>query len=1379
MAGAMSAVELAAHVQAREAAAFTQLFSGDKLTREMQRIVVETACGVMCTEAKAAFGAGTRASVQRRGAEGDASAYAELLVDTTQPVSRAQCRELGVRLQVCLKVHPFNGARVTVTTYGLRVRVRDADVELVCANTVEHGRGTRPKARAPADALVQHVVQALDKLCDSSRATRDISAAQLGGLVAHCKAAPCVAARVGDGAMQLFVRVLQCVVDGDPPGAAAAASLDAALHGVLQQLARSALHVFVLARVVLPDACFRDVSEVSAWVMHVRQEECDTPAGRTPSWLFQSPAKRRRESLLAVFTDCTPSQAPGAATHAEEGAGDDEDWHNPNALRLLMQSPLGAYTLAGADAALRGFKSTSVMAEQLTALTHHAACGSAVAQRMLATRTLWLQGESKMRAAACGKGSAARAVQLLAASLRASVADGDPFSGWFNKSTGGADMYAPYHAVADAALAADPASVDALLVRADVFMNQCRNSEAEAAVRACLALAPGDAYGALQVRMKLNGNMGRWRECLVDCDAALALHPEEPMFHYWRAVARRNVPEWLDAAGLAATLADYRRFLELASPEGRKVCEALYSMAMLETVHVMQTSKKALLPAALEKLARDVRAAQAAEAAKLPVFGATDCDQKTWAESMLKMLAQRDGSGAPSPGTSAAPPAATLEALRKRGNDAFAARDFKAAAEAYTHALQLAPQQAELLANRAAAHNALRWFTAGATDAVAAAAARPEYAKAHYRAAQAHMGRKDGAAALAAATRAAELLPQDDNIARVKADAALLAAQQAATSPPSDVRAHAECWERVMFKERVHVVCASGGAAFACVADALHALRPQATAGGVTLVLLPGIYEEHSLSLEDGGQWQLLGWNALAEDEDSAGAEAAELRRLDVKVDDESPHLLAVLGASTRVHLARLLLVQPTGMPITNGGACVSCVVGAEVSVTDCIARTPDSPCFMVFGSAATRLTLDGVRVDSSSAAAVVEQGVLTASGCTFTGCVLAAVEARRGGSAKLRGCAFSRCVSQACILYSDGKALQLTDCTLRACGDRERRRSAVLVESGLAVLRGCTLEDNPGDAVVLQGNGAADGTLTTPALLMDACHLARNEAGVCVFYGSGVLSSNTLTAHREVGCKTNGVSAGKTLALRGNTFSKNGPRNARCDVLVMGHTLMQQSVQLDADNVLAVPPKVFSDADMHAAYAHMQRTGGLAADARVQPPAPPPAGAPKPRMGWQLPKEATIAEHMRELARLEREFERLDPQEPLRRDNSSASTRPSPTPAPGVARRLARVRVAELQLGETHTGRVLRGTLVVPPRVVLSMFTLLEDAAGDLVRVCVYDTLPPGMSPAARLAEARRLLPQGARVTITEPYFKQFADGTYGVRIDDVAQIRVRAPEA
>ena len=66
------------------------------------------------------------------------------------------------------------------------------------------------------------------------------------------------------------------------------------------------------------------------------------------------------------------------------------------------------------------------------------------------------------------------------------------------------------------------------------------------------------------------------------------------------------------------------------------------------------------------------------------------------------------------------------------------------------------------------------------------------------------------------------------------------------------------------------------------------------------------------------------------------------------------------------------------------------------------------------------------------------------------------------------------------------------------------------------------------------------------------------------------------------------------------------------------------------------------------------------------------------------------------------------------------------------------------------------------------SAMAILEDERGCLLKLVVYNALPPGPPSGAQLAAADALLPEGAAVCVTNPFYKCFADGTLGVRVDD-----------
>ncbi|PXF45034.1 hypothetical protein BWQ96_05207 [Gracilariopsis chorda] len=98
----------------------------------------------------------------------------------------------------------------------------------------------------------------------------------------------------------------------------------------------------------------------------------------------------------------------------------------------------------------------------------------------------------------------------------------------------------------------------------------------------------------------------------------------------------------------------------------------------------------------------------------------------------------------------------------------------------------------------------------------------------------------------------------------------------------------------------------------------------------------------------------------------------------------------------------------------------------------------------------------------------------------------------------------------------------------------------------------------------------------------------------------------------------------------------------------------------------------------------------------------------------------------------------------------------------------LAPMLISELNLGSTHRGHYLCGHVAISDAFasVTSGNLLLEDIAGDLVNVAVYDLQK---HQRRRIA---KLFPQGRGIAIIEPYYKRRMDFTRGIRIDEPREI-------
>lgn len=97
----------------------------------------------------------------------------------------------------------------------------------------------------------------------------------------------------------------------------------------------------------------------------------------------------------------------------------------------------------------------------------------------------------------------------------------------------------------------------------------------------------------------------------------------------------------------------------------------------------------------------------------------------------------------------------------------------------------------------------------------------------------------------------------------------------------------------------------------------------------------------------------------------------------------------------------------------------------------------------------------------------------------------------------------------------------------------------------------------------------------------------------------------------------------------------------------------------------------------------------------------------------------------------------------------------------------LAPITLAQMELGKTHRGRVLFGTLCSDAFIMTAVSTCLEDETGKVVKLGIYNAAPSGSSS---FADVQKLFPKGIKVAVKEPYLKRALDGRLLVRIDNPA---------
>lgn len=110
---------------------------------------------------------------------------------------------------------------------------------------------------------------------------------------------------------------------------------------------------------------------------------------------------------------------------------------------------------------------------------------------------------------------------------------------------------------------------------------------------------------------------------------------------------------------------------------------------------------------------------------------------------------------------------------------------------------------------------------------------------------------------------------------------------------------------------------------------------------------------------------------------------------------------------------------------------------------------------------------------------------------------------------------------------------------------------------------------------------------------------------------------------------------------------------------------------------------------------------------------------------------------------------------------------------------KLQKINISDLKLFECCKGCILEGTLVTDTFTpMVGTTTLLEDGQGNIVKICLYNFLPPGVSENDADLIGKKMLPKDSKVKILEPFYKIFKDGSRGIRIDDPNDIQVILPK-
>jgi hypothetical protein len=102
----------------------------------------------------------------------------------------------------------------------------------------------------------------------------------------------------------------------------------------------------------------------------------------------------------------------------------------------------------------------------------------------------------------------------------------------------------------------------------------------------CVAQGWGDAYDFYHMWFLSRDNISDWRGLLDDADRCIQMQPEDPMSYYWKGVAVGHL------YSATSDVSEQRHndvsrknafcFIEIAPPEGRKVCQTWWNLAVGE-----------------------------------------------------------------------------------------------------------------------------------------------------------------------------------------------------------------------------------------------------------------------------------------------------------------------------------------------------------------------------------------------------------------------------------------------------------------------------------------------------------------------------------------------------------------------------------------------------------------------------------------------------------------------------------------------------------------------------------------------------------------------------------------------------------------------------
>ena len=737
---------LASLVQPQEAALFEELagivahslhadvLENQTLMEAIQLAIAEAIGGTVILQVRGSTMKGTHTR----------SSDIDIVVDTPgRCVSRSDKEAVVESLKRCKKFHASHVKLKTLAIQCVPVGVQQ-EIDLIFSNTLEFGQLPSSHDRFAENPAAQHAARLLKisvKDTLSGRKLQKVPGFLLELLILEVQELQSTdEQQLADGSMQLYIAALQALVDdralgeqriksqlalslmernyepglyqypapesekeSSVPGPSGPVGWNARV--LLRKHAGSILASFTASRMYTPNQeGFTNIVFVELLVRNMSSHfTVKTPLGEVPGWIFGSVHPDQCFFGLHCMGN-SPRSTCGvpesmrsrSLSHCEEILQ-----RNIRLVELFRKGLYGRYTSAGQAESLNWAEwveknNAAVGTIDLRELCSYADAGSVVAERMCHTRMRWLDGERALEA-----GRYPLAIKLLSDSLRLSIWDGDPFSGFWEQ---GPDGLAPeYNRAIQFVLDSDASSIEARVVQGRMLLEMGNAAAGERVLSSAISDAPAEVH-TYPVRYIIRGNTGNWEGVLNDAQRCIELDPSQPIHYFWSSVARRNLPEHFDYKCFAA---DVHRFIEMASPEGRKVCQAWWDLAIITCTcsrHEYGRAQASVTPkyedVNVDLVIRYAKKGFESEKLMLSVLLKSESSTPSRARDLCRsIIASNDPVAKHTLG------AEIGMKLRARANEAFTSSHYTQAVDLYTNLLDL-PQLEErhiVLSNRSAA----------------------------------------------------------------------------------------------------------------------------------------------------------------------------------------------------------------------------------------------------------------------------------------------------------------------------------------------------------------------------------------------------------------------------------------------------------------------------------------------------------------------------------------------------------------------------------------------------------------------------------------------------------------------------------------------------